>query len=148
MATKISATEARSILGELLARVGYGRERFVLERRGKPLAALVNIDDLRRLESFESQERGRSPRLLGEAAEEYVAAQAVESDTQFETQHTTDTLPPAHTMLDIDNIFASLAGIWQHLSDDDIRQMEQDLLEMRQQTAERLAALTQGASDE
>jgi hypothetical protein len=35
MATKISSTEARTVLGELLARAGYGGERFILERRGR-----------------------------------------------------------------------------------------------------------------
>ena len=112
-------------MGELLARVGYGGEQFVLERRGKPLAALISIEDLQRLESLESHERGHPPNLVKQAAEEYIAAQTTEADTQFETQQTTDTLAPAQAMPDMDNVFASLAGIWQHLSDDEIRQMDQ-----------------------
>lgn len=50
MVEKIRATEAKAHLSALMARAGYGGERFVIERRGKPLAALVGVDDLERLE--------------------------------------------------------------------------------------------------
>ena len=42
-------TEAKAQLSALMARVGYGGERFI-ERRGRPLAALVGVGDLERLE--------------------------------------------------------------------------------------------------
>jgi len=48
-AKKISAAEAKAKLSELLARVAYGGDRYVIERRGKPVAALVSVDDLERL---------------------------------------------------------------------------------------------------
>lgn len=51
MAEKVRVTEAKAQLSELMARVGYGGERFVIERRGRPLAALVGVEDLERLES-------------------------------------------------------------------------------------------------
>lgn len=51
MAEKVRVTEAKAQLSELMARVGYGGERFVIERRGRPLAALVGVEDLKRLES-------------------------------------------------------------------------------------------------
>ncbi len=41
------------MLSELLARVAYARERVVVERKGKPMAALVSIEDLRRLEALD-----------------------------------------------------------------------------------------------
>lgn len=50
MAEKVRVTEAKAQLSELMARVGYGGERFVIERRGRPLAALVGVEDLKRLE--------------------------------------------------------------------------------------------------
>ncbi len=50
MVEKIRATEAKAHLSALMARAGYGGERFVVERRGKPLAALVSVEDLERLE--------------------------------------------------------------------------------------------------
>jgi prevent-host-death family protein len=142
MATKISSTEARTVFGELLARAGYGGERFILERRGKPLAALISIQDLQRLESLESRETG-----IKEIGEEYATLQIAESDAQLELPNTTDTRLPSKIAQGAENVFASLAGIWQHLSDDDIRHMDRALLEMRHQTAERLATLMRGTSD-
>jgi prevent-host-death family protein len=49
----VSVVEARRMLSELLGRVAYARERVVVERKGKPMAALVSIEDLRRLEALE-----------------------------------------------------------------------------------------------
>lgn len=50
MAKKVRVTEAKAQFSALMARAGYGRERFVIERRGRPLAALVGVEDLERLE--------------------------------------------------------------------------------------------------
>ncbi len=46
MAKRISAAQAKAHLSDLMAQVGYGGEHYVIERRGKPLAALVSIADL------------------------------------------------------------------------------------------------------
>ena len=43
-----------------MARVGYGGERFVIERRGRPLAALVRVEDLERLEAEGKEVSSRS----------------------------------------------------------------------------------------
>jgi|GEM_PF-174234 len=64
MARKVSAAEAKSQLSSLVARVAHGREHFLIERRGKPLAALVGVDDLERLERY----RATSERPLGALA--------------------------------------------------------------------------------
>ena len=65
VAEKIRVTEAKAQLSALMARAGYGGERFVIERRGRPLAALVGLEDLERLE----KERGAAtPRPLGAIA--------------------------------------------------------------------------------
>jgi len=42
----ISTAEARQNLAELVNRVAYGKERVVLTRHGKEVAALVPIEDL------------------------------------------------------------------------------------------------------
>ncbi len=65
MTEKIRVTEAKAQLSALMARVGYGRERFVIERRGKPLAALIGIEDLERLEK---ERGGAASRPLGAIA--------------------------------------------------------------------------------
>ncbi len=50
MAREIPVTQARAELAELVNRVGYGGERVVLTRHGRPLAALVPAADLEVLE--------------------------------------------------------------------------------------------------
>ena len=50
MVKKVRVTEAKAQLSALMARAGYGGERFLIERRGRPLAALVGVEDLERLE--------------------------------------------------------------------------------------------------
>jgi prevent-host-death family protein len=44
--TAVSVAEARSDLAELLNRVAYGKERLVITRHGRELAALVPVEDL------------------------------------------------------------------------------------------------------
>jgi prevent-host-death family protein len=58
--------EARKQFSELVARVAYTGERVIIERRGKPMIALVNIDDLRHLERLSNdKERIRQQRMAG-----------------------------------------------------------------------------------
>ncbi len=65
MAEKVRVTEAKAHLSALMARAGYGGERFLIERRGKPLAALVGVEDLERLEG---ERKDASSRPLGAIA--------------------------------------------------------------------------------
>jgi prevent-host-death family protein len=44
--TAVSVADARSDLAELLNRVAYGKERLVITRHGRELAALVPVEDL------------------------------------------------------------------------------------------------------
>ncbi len=45
----------RNNLSDYLSRVAYGGERILLGRKGKPIAALVSVDDLRLLEAMEDE---------------------------------------------------------------------------------------------
>jgi len=45
-ATAVTVADARSDLADLLNRVAYGKERLVITRHGRELAALVPIEDL------------------------------------------------------------------------------------------------------
>jgi prevent-host-death family protein len=54
MVEKVSVAEAKAKLSALLGEVAYGKKRFIIERRGKPLAALVNVEDLEHLEKAQS----------------------------------------------------------------------------------------------
>jgi prevent-host-death family protein len=53
--TKVSAAEARNEFSEILNRTSFGKERIVLTRRGKDLAALVPMEDLELLERLEDR---------------------------------------------------------------------------------------------
>ena len=50
---KVEATAARSGFSDLLSKVQYGADRVLIERRGKDVAALIPVEDLRLLELFE-----------------------------------------------------------------------------------------------
>ena len=49
---------AKSKLSELLNRASYGSERFLINKRGKPVAAIVSTADLARLEESIPERRG------------------------------------------------------------------------------------------
>lgn len=61
MPAEIPVTQARAAFAELVNRVGYGGERVVMTRHGKPLVALVSAADLRRLEELDGREAPRPP---------------------------------------------------------------------------------------
>lgn len=48
--TRMSVSEARAQFADLLNRVAYRKERILIERHGKPLAALVPAADMEDLE--------------------------------------------------------------------------------------------------
>ena len=50
MAEKITTMEVRERLGEYLDRVALRHDRFVIERKGKPLAAMVPVETLAEME--------------------------------------------------------------------------------------------------
>jgi prevent-host-death family protein len=51
----IDTSVARDSLSDTLNRVSYGKERIVIQRHGKELAALVPIEDLKFLEDLEDR---------------------------------------------------------------------------------------------
>ncbi|TET95612.1 MAG: type II toxin-antitoxin system Phd/YefM family antitoxin [Desulfobacteraceae bacterium] len=56
MMLNISIAEAKSKFSEIIARTIYAGERFIVRRRGKPVAAIVGIDDLRKIQLTNSSE--------------------------------------------------------------------------------------------
>lgn len=44
---EVSVADARNDLAELLNRVAYGKQRLVITRHGRELAAVVPVDDLK-----------------------------------------------------------------------------------------------------
>jgi prevent-host-death family protein len=53
--TNISTAEARNDFADVINRASFGKERFVLTRRGKKLVAIVPVEDLDLLEEMEDQ---------------------------------------------------------------------------------------------
>ena len=52
---KMTTVKARGNFSEVINRVAYGKERIVVTRRGKKLAAVVPIEDLTQLEELENR---------------------------------------------------------------------------------------------
>ena len=52
---KITTAEARNDFAEVINRASFGKERFVLTRRGKKLAAIIPVEDLELLEELEDR---------------------------------------------------------------------------------------------
>ena len=52
MAEKVSTIEVRQRIGDLLNRVALRHDEFVIERKGKPLAALVPVERLEQMRRF------------------------------------------------------------------------------------------------
>jgi prevent-host-death family protein len=55
MLNKITTADARKKFSNILNRVAFGNESFVLTRRGEPLAALVSIKELKLLQELEER---------------------------------------------------------------------------------------------
>ena len=53
--TKLAASQARDTFSDTLNRVAYRGERIVLRRRGKDLAAIVPIEDLKLIQKVEDE---------------------------------------------------------------------------------------------
>ncbi len=53
--SSISISKVRSAFADTLNRVSYGKERVILRRRNKDIAALVPIEDLQLIEEIEDR---------------------------------------------------------------------------------------------
>jgi prevent-host-death family protein len=53
MTLSVDTSQVKAQLSEFIGRVAFGHERVLVLRRGKPVAALVTVEDLRRLEALD-----------------------------------------------------------------------------------------------
>jgi len=51
----VSVSEARETFAELVNRAAYGHERVLVARRGRPVAAIVPIEDVEFIERIEDE---------------------------------------------------------------------------------------------
>ncbi len=54
----VGMVEAKSKLAELVGQVKYGGQRYVLERRGRPMAVLISLEEYERLKAQPGAEAG------------------------------------------------------------------------------------------
>ena len=57
--TRLSISKAREEFPDVLNRAAFGKERTIVSRRGKDLAAVIPIEDLRLLERLAREEMER-----------------------------------------------------------------------------------------
>ncbi len=78
---KLTTTEARELLSELVNRAAFGNERVILTRHGKELAVLISMEDLEKLESVGARAVGRRKPLEADEKKRVVArgSQALEA---------------------------------------------------------------------
>jgi prevent-host-death family protein len=57
---RVSTTDARKDFADLLNRAAYGDEQILVERHGKPVAALISAERLEELEAIEDAMDGRA----------------------------------------------------------------------------------------
>ena len=55
MLNKITTADARKKFANIINRVAFGNESFVLTRRGEPIAALVSMRELKLLQEIEDR---------------------------------------------------------------------------------------------
>ena len=55
MLNKITTADARKKFANIINRVAFGNELFVLTRRGEPIAAIVSMKELKLLQELEDQ---------------------------------------------------------------------------------------------
>jgi prevent-host-death family protein len=57
--TRLNVSKAREEFPEIVNRAAYGKERTIVSRRGKDLAAVIPMEDLRLLELLAQEEMDR-----------------------------------------------------------------------------------------
>jgi len=73
---KVDVSDARKSFADLVSRVGFGHQRVVLCRNGKETAALVSVEDLRRLQQLEDEQDLKDARAVLKRGKFLTSAQA------------------------------------------------------------------------
>lgn len=128
--TVTSISELKSGLSVFLNRVAYGKERIIVASRGKPKAAVISIEDLRRLEELEDALAAR------EALEAYeVGETAPWEQAEADLAEANDDIPPGE---DPDQALQAWQQVYEGLSEQEIVEIESIALDrnhfMRQES--------------
>ncbi|NCP16388.1 type II toxin-antitoxin system Phd/YefM family antitoxin [bacterium] len=95
----IGMAEAKSKFASLIGQTAYGGKRFILERRGQPMAVLIGVDEYQRLRGLEqeAQRLPMSPELYQRQQELVARARRLEAqlgDPVDRLAKLLSTLPP------------------------------------------------------
>ena len=74
---RISAADLHLRVGEILARIRYTGERFIVERRGVPVAAIVSFDDLTKLGAEQTERQFTKAQRLAALAQADAVRRAI-----------------------------------------------------------------------
>lgn len=97
---EVGVEEARKSLGDLVSRVAYAGDRYVITRHGRPMAALVPVTD--QDNTTTEDDMGNSPLTTRRAALRREGKSAVEAERQLgrEVDHAAQTGKSAGEMWD------------------------------------------------
>jgi len=81
MTDKVSTMDVRARIGDMLNRVALRHDEFIIERKGKPLAALVPVERLEQMRRFARRHalefmEQQQPSVLTDAQASELAADA------------------------------------------------------------------------
>lgn len=82
--TKITTADARNEFADVINRASFGKERFVLTRRGKKLVAIIPVEDLELLEALEDQLDVAAAKAAREESDERVTYQDLRRELGLE----------------------------------------------------------------
>jgi antitoxin Phd len=83
MLRKISTADARKKLSNIMNRVAFGKETFVLTRRGEALAALVSVEDLKLLQEIEERMDVEDAWVARSESEETIAWEELKKELEL-----------------------------------------------------------------
>jgi len=79
--TAVSVRDLRRDLARVANTVAFGKERVIVERHGKPLMAVVPLEDLERLEELEDQAlAAKAERVLDDPDTKWLSIEEAEAD--------------------------------------------------------------------
>ena len=81
---RIRASEVRNRIGDILARVRYGREHVVVERRGQPVAVIIGIEEYDQLIQLRRQWEVQQRQLRFQAIRDSAAESDVSEEQAFQ----------------------------------------------------------------
>jgi prevent-host-death family protein len=76
----LSVAEAKRLFSEISNRAVYAGERFIIERRGKPLVAVISIEDYNHLEALERSMQPRPGRYHEALAQARALREAIRQE--------------------------------------------------------------------